>query len=141
LPGGYDETHEAAWVEIPGGDTQTAALQSGAGWSDNYGEAGVGEYLRGYTYDKVGARTSMTLVDEDGVVSRDEDWAMEHNDLNQLDRRYDGASWSGADGDVRWDYTCDDNGNLTQAKQEAQASGVWSETSKWVYEWNPRDQN
>jgi hypothetical protein len=108
--------------------------------ASNAGEEGVGKYSREYTYDKVGNRLSMTLVDEDGVVSRDEDWTMEYNDLNQLDRRYDGASWSGADGDARWDYTYDDNGNLTQAKKEAKASGVWSETLKWVYEWNPRDQ-
>jgi len=33
----------------------------------------------------------------------------------------------------------DNNGNLTQEKTETY-SGGWSETLKWVYAWNPRDQ-
>ena len=36
-------------------------------------------------------------------------------------------------------FLYDDNGNLTQEKTETY-SGGWSETLKWVYDWNPRDQ-
>jgi hypothetical protein len=104
-------------------------------WSDYDGDEGVGEYSRGYTYDKVGARTSMTLVDEDGVVSRDEDWTMEYNDLNQLTTRYT----VGSNGDVNWDYNYDDNGNVTRMKKSVM-DGDWEEVLRFDFAWNPTDQ-
>jgi len=41
-------------------------------------------------------------------------------------------------GEERVSYLYDDNGNLTQEKTETY-SGGWTETLKWVYDWNPRD--
>ncbi|MCB9784158.1 MAG: RHS repeat protein [Candidatus Omnitrophica bacterium] len=51
------------------------------------------------------------------------DWTYEYNTLNQLKTRHDGASWSGADGDARWSYEYDANGNLTQAMEQEKISG------------------
>jgi len=82
----------------------------------------------------------LSIFDTDGDFVRDVTWTLEYNDSNQLTKRYTGTSWSnGSTGDIRWDYTYDDNGNLTQAKKE-EYNGGWSETLKWDYEWNPRDQ-
>jgi len=51
-----------------------------------------------------------------------------------------GESWAdGTSGEERVSYTYDANGNLTEEKTDTY-SGGWSETLKWVYAWNPRDQ-
>jgi len=117
-----------------------AYLDANVSWSDNDGEDGVGYYSREYAYGKVGNRTQMHLVDNDGATVRDVTWTMEYNDLNQLEYRYQGESWAdGTSGEERVSYLYDANGNLTQEKTETY-SGGWSETLKWVYAWNPRDQ-
>lgn len=67
-------------------------------------------------------------------------WTYEYNTLNQLKKRYDGASWTGADGDTRWSYEYDKNGNLTKATKQEKASGTWGEKLRFEYDWNPRDQ-
>jgi len=85
-------------------------------------------------------RTSLSIEAVDATTEISVDWTYEYNTLNQLKKRYDGASWSGADGDARWSYEYDANGNLTQAMKEEKASGSWNEKLKWVYAWNPRDQ-
>jgi hypothetical protein len=127
------------WETIP--IRQTASWTSGVSWSDNHGEPGVGAYARDFGYDKVGNRTLMHLLDTDGDFVRDVTWTLEYNDLNQLDRRFTGATWAGSQsGEERWDYAYDDNGNLTSAIQETYNGSVWSESEEWVYEWNPRDQ-
>ena len=116
-----------------------ATLDAGVSWSDNDGDTGVGSYSRDYAYDKVGNRTQMTLVDYDGTVDRDITWNMTYNDLNQLTYRFEGTRADGSSGEERFSYTYDDNGNLTQMKSETY-NGGWSETLRWDYQWNPRDQ-
>ena len=108
-------------------------------WSDNDGDTGVGSYSREYAYDKVGNRTQMTLVDYDGTVDRDITWKMDYNALNQLTYRYVDPWATGPTGEERFSYTYDDNGNLTQMKTETY-NGGWTETLRWDYAWNPRDQ-
>jgi RHS repeat-associated protein len=64
---------------------------------------------------------------------------MDYNAFYQLTYRY-GDPWAdGTAGEERLSYTYDDNGNLTQVKTETY-SGGWSETLRWDYQWDPRDQ-
>jgi len=120
--------------------TQDASKDANVSWSDNDGEDGVGSYSREYAYDKVGNRTQMHLIDNDGATDRDITWKMSYNTLNQLEFRYQGENWEqGTSGEERVSYLYDANGNLTQEKTETY-SGGWSETLKWVYAWNQRDQ-
>ena len=119
---------------------QNATLDAGVSWSNNDGDTGVGSYSREYTYDKVGNRTFMTLVDDDGSVDRDITWKMDYNDLNQLTKRYVDPWATGSSGEERWEYAFDANGNLVAATQETSNGSTWSETLRWDYEWNPRDQ-
>jgi len=94
------------------GFAQHATKNANVSWSDNDGEDGVGSYSREYAYDKVGNRTQMHLVDNDGATVRDVTWTMEYNDLNQLEYRYQGESWTdGTSGEERVSYLYDDNGN------------------------------
>jgi hypothetical protein len=118
---------------------QNATLDAGVSWSDNDGDTGVGSYSREYAYDKVGNRTAMTLVDHDGSLERDITWKMDYNALNQLTYRYVDPWATGTAGEERLSYTYDSNGNLTREKTETY-SGGWSETLRWDYAWNPRDQ-
>ena len=118
---------------------QNATLDGGVTWGNNYGQSGVGAYSRDYAYDKVGNRTFMTLVDDDGSVDRDITWKMDYNALNQLTYRYVDPWATGTTGEERLSYLYDDNGNLTQVKTETY-NGSWSETLRWDYQWNPRDQ-
>jgi hypothetical protein len=67
-------------------------------------------------------------------------WTMEYNGLNQLTKRYSGASWTGASGDVRYSYTYDTNGNLTGLKSETKIGSVWNQVDRWAYTWTTRDQ-
>jgi hypothetical protein len=144
----------STWLDVrefsnysdPGGDHsvtvdphQNATLGAGVSWSDNDGDTGVGSYSREYVYDKVGNRTEMTLVDQDGSLERDITWKMDYNGLNQLTYRYVDPWATGTAGEERFSYTYDDNGNLTQMKTETY-NGGWSETLRWDYQWNPRDQ-
>ncbi|MCG3196701.1 MAG: hypothetical protein GHCLOJNM_01177 [bacterium] len=92
------------------------------------------------TKNTVGNRTSMQTVNKNGTITEDLTWTLEYNGLNQLDRRFSGASWTGANGDTRIDYAYDTNGNLTQALKETKVGGVWSQAEKWDYTWNVRDQ-
>ncbi|MCB9784156.1 MAG: hypothetical protein H6751_14425 [Candidatus Omnitrophica bacterium] len=93
----------------------------------------------GQSLDKVGNRTSLSIEAVDATTEISVDWTYEYNTLNQLKKRYDGASWSGADGDARGSYEYDANGNLTQAIKEVRESGSWSEKLQWEYDWNPRN--
>ncbi|MCA9441293.1 MAG: discoidin domain-containing protein, partial [Candidatus Omnitrophica bacterium] len=119
---------------------QNATVPSGA-WTDNYGETGASSYIREYQYDKVGNRTQMRLFDQDSTGTTDVIWKMTINDLNQIENRYTGTTFStGSNGDQRISYTYDANGNLTQAKTETHNGSTWNETLKWDYTWNVRDQ-
>ena len=62
-------------------------------------------------------------------------WAASHNDLNQLTVR----SWQPWN-DLRWLYSYDLNGNLTDATKEVKSGPNWVQDERWEYEWNPRDQ-
>lgn len=68
-------------------------------------------------------------------------WTQVYNDLNQLTQRYanlDGFD-EGNEGDTRWSYTYDTNGNLTQAKEET-LGGSWSQSLRWDYTWNVKNE-
>ncbi|MCG3197801.1 MAG: hypothetical protein GHCLOJNM_02292 [bacterium] len=109
-------------------------------WTIGRSQRGVGSYEREYTYDKVGNRTRMRLFAENGSTIEDVTWTMEYNGLNQLTKRYSGASWSGVSGDIRFEYTYDANGNLTGVKNETKSGSTWSQAERWAYTWTPRDQ-
>ncbi|MCB9768580.1 MAG: hypothetical protein H6752_10320 [Candidatus Omnitrophica bacterium] len=51
-----------------------------------------------YGYDKVGNRTSLSIEAVDATTEISVDWTYEYNTLNQLKKRYTGASWSGRTG-------------------------------------------
>jgi len=133
-------------AETTEADDDTEETKQTASWggtnisrTTNYQEKGVGFYVREYTYDKVGNRKTMRLVDVDGSVSRDITWNFDYNTMNQHTQRYNGTWSNWTAGEERFSYQYDDNGNLTQQKTETY-SGGWTETLKWDYYWNPRDQ-
>ncbi|MCB9770229.1 MAG: hypothetical protein H6752_18680, partial [Candidatus Omnitrophica bacterium] len=45
-------------------------------------------------------------------------WTMTYNDFNQLTVKYTGVLASPVTDDERWDYSYDDNGNLTNVIQK-----------------------
>ena len=81
----------------------------------------------------------MIIVDDDGSVDGDIAVTVEYRALSELTYRYVDPWATGTTGEERLSYTYDDNGNLTQMKTETY-SGGWSETLRWDYQWNPRDQ-
>lgn len=137
-----NETSGTTAADADTGDPQNATLYGNATWSAGTGTYGIPHYARVYEYDYVGNRTK--LIREwsrsSGSTAGYECWRMEYNALNQLIKRYSGGSWTGVNGDIRFEYQYDLNGNLTQLKQEQKSGGAWSQVDKWVYKWNPRDQ-
>ena len=80
---------------------RTASWGSGVTWTNNPNDRGVRAYSYEYGYDKVGNRTSLLIEAVDAATEISVDWTYEYNTLNQLKKRYDGAAWTGADGDTR----------------------------------------
>ena len=95
-------------------------------------------YERLYHYDGSGNADRIVVADT-GVSWTG--WTLEYNDQNELTQRYANLEGfgEGSEGDSRWSYTYDANGNLTEKEQET-LSGSWGETLRWEYTWDVRNQ-
>jgi len=119
------------------GQQQTATFQGNTSWSTGANDLGIAEYAYKYTYDHVGNRTAQEIETTATNPKAYSKWTLEYNDLNQLTKKYNGLSWTL--GTERYGYTYDANGNLTEKKRETKGAS-WTQSWRWLYDWNPRDQ-
>jgi len=127
----FDEPGAASTAEDAGPDNLDGSMAGTMSIVSYAGEEGIADYDQVFVYDKVGNRTSH-WTRAGNVAGR---WAASYDDLNQLTVR----SWQPWN-DLRWLYSYDLNGNLTDATKEVKSGPNWVQDERWEYEWNPRDQ-